>query len=246
MTTTPGSSLGSNNGGATGLRLSGVSRRFGDRLVLNRIDLEVHTSQFVALLGHSGCGKSTLLRIVAGLDPEVEGEVLAPERRAVVFQDPSLLPWKRVRDNVALGLKGPDPAGRTARMLGEVGLASHARAWPLTLSGGEAQRVALARALIRDPELLLLDEPFGALDALTRIKMHQLLTDMCAKYRPTVLFVTHDVEEALLLADRVVVLDQGQFILDVAVDLDPPRKRTSAQFQAIRGEILSSLGVGDH
>jgi sulfonate transport system ATP-binding protein len=229
----------------TTLQLRGVSRRFGDRVVLDELDLDVEHGQFVALLGHSGCGKSTLLSIAAGLDREVVGEVVVPARRAVVFQEPSLVPWKRVLQNVTLGVKGGDVVARGERVLDEVGLTSHSRAWPLTLSGGEAQRVALARALIRDPELLLLDEPFGALDALTRIKMHELLVAMCAKYRPTVLFVTHDVEEALLLADRVVVLEGGRFGLDVAVDLEPPRRRTSAPFQAIREEILEALGVGD-
>lgn len=230
---------------STLMSLSGVTRRFGDRLVLDGLDLEVDAGQFVALLGHSGCGKSTLLRIAAGLDPQADGEVVVPTRRAVVFQEPSLVPWKRVLQNVTLGVRGADVAERGERVLAEVGLTSHARAWPLTLSGGEAQRVALARALIRDPELLLLDEPFGALDALTRIKMHELLVAMCVKYRPTVLFVTHDVEEALLLADRVVVLEGGRLTLDLPVDLPPPRRRISPPFQAIREAILGALGVSD-
>jgi sulfonate transport system ATP-binding protein len=231
--------------GRRGMRFDGVSRAFGDLVVLDALDLDVPAGQFVALLGHSGCGKSTLLRIAAGLDPDVEGEVAVPSRRAVVFQDPSLVPWKRVLHNVTLGVRGGDVTGRARQVLAEVGLTSHERAWPLTLSGGEAQRVALARALIRDPELLLLDEPFGALDALTRIKMHTLLAAMCAKYRPAVLFVTHDVEEALLLADRVLVLDGGRFALDIPVTLAVPRKRTSAPFQAVREEILDALGVSD-
>jgi sulfonate transport system ATP-binding protein len=227
------------------MRVRGVSRAFGERTVLDGLDLEIARGEFVALLGHSGCGKSTLLRIAAGLDPEAKGSIEVSQRRAVVFQDPSLVPWKRVIHNVTLGVRGDDVVGRARAVLAEVGLTSHERAWPLTLSGGEAQRVALARALIRDPELLLLDEPFGALDALTRVKMHALLAAMCIKYTPAVLFVTHDVEEALLLADRVVVLDQGRFIRDLSVTLEAPRRRTSAPFQAIREEILASLGVAD-
>jgi sulfonate transport system ATP-binding protein len=228
-----------------GMRFDRVSRSFGEHLVLDEIDLVVPPGQFVALLGHSGCGKSTMLRVAAGLDSEIDGSVTVPSRRAVVFQDPSLVPWKRVLHNVTLGVKGSDAVDRARQVLAEVGLTSHERAWPLTLSGGEAQRVALARALIRSPELLLLDEPFGALDALTRIKMHLLLAEMCVKYRPTVLFVTHDVEEALLLADRVLVLDGGNFTRDIDVALPIPRKRTSAPFQAIREEILDALGVVD-
>ncbi|MEI7547778.1 MAG: ABC transporter ATP-binding protein, partial [Actinomycetota bacterium] len=215
-----------------GVHLAGVGRAFDGRDVLAGLELHVPPGQFVALLGHSGSGKSTLLRLVAGLDPEFTGSVAAPERRAVVFQDPCLMPWKRVLANVVLGMGRADAAARGREVLEEVGLTDHARAWPLTLSGGEAQRVALARALIRDPDLLLLDEPFGALDALTRIRMQELLVAMYAKYRPTVLFVTHDVEEALLLADRVVVLEDGRVARDVSVDLAAPRRRTSPQFQA--------------
>jgi sulfonate transport system ATP-binding protein len=223
--------------------LQGVARSFGARAVLEGIDLEIERGEFVALLGHSGCGKSTLLRIAAGLDPGATGVIEVSPRRAVVFQDASLLPWKRVLDNVTLGLTGTDVAERARRVLAEVGLTTHERAWPLTLSGGEAQRVALARALVRDPELLLLDEPFGALDALTRVRMHGLLAEMCLKYTPAVLFVTHDVEEALMLADRVLVLDGGGFVIDRRVELERPRRRTSAPFQAMREEILGALGV---
>src|SRR4029078_5188258 len=148
-----------------------------DNVVLDGLDLEVPAGQFVALLGHSGCGKSTLLRIIAGLDAEADGDVDKP-RYAVVFQEPRLLPCERVLPTVTLGLNTEDRMPRARAVLGEVGLASHEKAWPYTLSGVEAQRVALARALVRDPELLLLDEPFGALDALTRIKMQLLLIDM--------------------------------------------------------------------
>jgi sulfonate transport system ATP-binding protein len=221
----------------------GVRRRFGSRTVLDGIDRDLHAGEFVALLGRSGSGKSTLLRAVAGLDPDVEGDVHVPERRSVVFQDPRLLPWKRVLPNVVLGLSGRDARSHGTTALAEVGLADHARAWPATLSGGEAQRVALARALVRDPQLLLLDEPFGALDALTRIRMHVLLRDLCARHTPAVLLVTHDVDEAILLADRVLVLVDGRIGLDVPVELEGGRQRRDPGFDALRTRLLAELGV---
>jgi sulfonate transport system ATP-binding protein len=223
----------------------GVRRRFGPRTVLDGVDLDLRAGEFVALLGRSGSGKSTLLRTVAGLDPDVEGDVLVPERRSVVFQDPRLLPWKRVLANVLLGLGGRDARARGTTALGEVGLSDHARAWPATLSGGEAQRVALARALVRDPQLLLLDEPFGALDALTRIRMHVLLRDLCARHTPAVLLVTHDVDEAILLADRVLVLVDGRIGIDVPVEMGPRRLRRDPGFDALRTRLLAALGVDD-
>jgi sulfonate transport system ATP-binding protein len=225
------------------LVLRQVGRRFGDHVVLEGVDLVIPSGQFVAMLGRSGSGKTTLLRIVADLDREASGDVFVPERRALVFQEPRLVPWKRVLPNVTLGVTGADARQRALDILDEVGLERHTRAWPATLSGGEAQRVALARALIRKPQLLLLDEPFGALDALTRLKMQALLFDMCAKYRPAVLFVTHDVEEALLLADRVLVLDGGRITVDEPVNLPAPRQATSAPFQAMRARVLAALGV---
>ena len=151
--------------------------------------------------------------------------------------------WKRVLANVTLGLRGSDRDETARRVLAEVGLDSNVKQWPSTLSGGEAQRVALARALVRNPKLLLLDEPFGALDALNRLKMQDLLRDMRLKYRPTTLMVTHDVEEAVALADRVLVLDGGQFVFDERVDIPFPRRRTSVAFQNVRGKALAALGV---
>jgi sulfonate transport system ATP-binding protein len=226
----------------------GVSRSFEGREVLRALDLSIKSDEFVALLGRSGTGKSTLLRIFGGLDPDYGGEVLVPDRRAVVFQESRLIPWQRVLANVVLGLRAEEDgkAGlreRGLRALDEVGLSDHAHVWPLTLSGGEAQRVALARALVREPQLMLLDEPFGALDALTRIRMHALLQDLCARHRPAVLLVTHDVDEAIQLADRAVVLVDGHITLDTDVDLARPRDRGDPGFIRLRNRLLLELGV---
>ncbi|ADP81097.1 ABC transporter ATP-binding protein [Pseudofrankia inefficax] len=222
-----------------------LTRSFGPRQVLRGIDLEAAPGEFVALLGRSGSGKSTLLRALAGLDAEAGGEILVPERRAVVFQDPRLLPWKSVLDNVTLGQHGAAAAERGRAALAEVGLTGHERDWPKTLSGGEAQRAALARALVREPALLLLDEPFGALDALTRIRMHALVQELCSRHRPAVLLVTHDVDEAVLLADRVLVLTDGHISLDVPVELPSPRLRGDGAFTALRSRLLRELGIDE-
>ena len=194
--------------------------------------------------GRSGSGKSTFLRALGALDGDFEGFVRVPERRAIVFQDPRLLPWQRVLTNVTVGLPATAAVREQARAaLREVNLADKAKVWPRTLSGGEAQRVALARALVREPELLLLDEPFGALDALTRIKMHGLLLDLCRRHTPAVLLVTHDVDEAILLADRVIVLTDGAISLDVEVEVPKPRARDSHEFATLRRRLLAELGV---
>jgi sulfonate transport system ATP-binding protein len=225
---------------------TGVRREFAGREVLSGVDLSIADGEFVALLGRSGTGKSTLLRILGGLDPSYQGEVLVPERRAVVFQEPRLLPWQRVLPNVSLGLKpsgGRDGVRRLSLdALAEVGLRDHAQAWPVTLSGGESQRVALARALVREPQLMLLDEPFGALDALTRSRMHVLLRELWARHQPAVLLVTHDVDEAIGLADRVLVLDRGVVTLSVSVTLNRPRHPGGADFIALREQLLTELG----
>src|SRR3954469_2292363 len=203
------------------VRLHAVARHFGLRAVLHDVSFDLAPGQFTALLGHSGSGKSTLLRAIAGLDHGVagSGELTAPERVSVVFQDSRLLPWRRVLDNVLLGADGREAADKGRSALAEVGLAGRERAWPNELSGGEAQRAALARSLVREPQLLLADEPFGALDALTRIRMHVLLRRLCEAHKPAVLLVTHDVDEAIVLADRVILLDDGTLRTDVRVDL---------------------------
>jgi sulfonate transport system ATP-binding protein len=227
------------------VRATGLSRAFDGRGILHDIDLEVRRGEFVVLLGRSGSGKSTLLRILARLDAEFTGELRVPTRPAVAFQDSRLLPWSRVLDNVVLGLHGRDVRRRAEELLAEVGLAERARAWPKTLSGGEAQRAALARALMREPDLLLMDEPFGALDALTRIRMHRLLRTLCDRYSPGVLLVTHDVDEAVLLADRILVLTEGRLSLDLPVALPAAGRRRTPEFTELRTRLLTELGVED-
>ncbi|WP_437531004.1 ABC transporter ATP-binding protein [Sorangium sp. So ce726] len=227
------------------VRIRGLVRRFGARVVLDGIDLTIERGEFVALLGRSGSGKSTLLRAIAELDDEVtgSGELNVPDNRAVVFQDTRLLPWARVLDNVILGLDVPQARERGLDALAEVGLAGRERAWPVELSGGEQQRVALARSLVRDPELVLADEPFGALDALTRARMHDLLRELCARHRPAVLLVTHDVDEAIALADRVLVIEGGRIAEERRIDLPAPRPLRDPRFLAHRESLLSALGV---
>jgi len=225
----------------------GLSRRYGDRTVLRDVDLDLVPGEFVAVLGASGSGKSTLLRALAGLDHEVDGAglVRTPDEVSVIFQDSRLLPWARIGDNVTLGLDRGDTARLAAAALAEVGLGGRERAWPNQLSGGEQQRVALARSLVREPALLLADEPFGALDALTRLRMHALLRDLHARHRPAVLLVTHDVDEAVALADRVLVLQDGRVVADRRVDLPTPRGRHDASAAALARDLLAELGVLD-
>lgn len=205
----------------------GLTKRFGSRAVLSDLDLDIAPGEFVALLGRSGSGKSTLLRVLAGLDAEVDGSAVVRGTVSVAFQQPRLLPWRRVWRNVVLGLPGRSADRALAEQaLAEVRLTDHADAWPRTLSGGEAQRLSLARALVREPGLLLLDEPFAALDALTRLAMHRLVEQLWQRHRPGVLLVTHDVDEALLLAHR--------------------RPRKLADHLDVRTKVLSDLGVTEH
>ena len=221
---------------AAAVRIRDLKRTFTLKGVLNGVDLDIAPGEFVALLGRSGSGKSTLLRALAGIDHEAEGtgEIALPPRIAVIFQDARLLPWMRVLDNVTLGLP-TEARSRAAQALEEVGLAGRERSWPHELSGGEQQRVALARALVREPALLLADEPFGALDALTRIQMHNLLRRLSERHKPAVLLVTHDIDEAIVLADRIVMLDDGR----IASDL-----RVADAHGDLRATLLSQLGVG--
>ncbi|MBP2586225.1 sulfonate transport system ATP-binding protein [Streptomyces sp. PvR006] len=227
------------------VRVNGLTRSFGDRQVLRNVDLTLARGEFTALLGRSGSGKSTLLRAVAGLDHTTvgTGEILVPRRVSLVFQDSRLLPWLRILDNVVLGLPGDDAKERGRAALDEVSLGGRASAWPHELSGGEQQRAALARSLVSEPELLLADEPFGSLDALTRIRMHRLLRRLYERHRPAVLLVTHDVDEAVTLADRVLVLDDGDFVLDLRIDLPTERDPGDPLFQRHRTTLLGALGA---
>jgi sulfonate transport system ATP-binding protein len=233
--------------GEPAVRVRNLYRSFGENGdVLSGLDLDIAPGEFVALIGRSGTGKSTLLRALAGLDRDVAGygQIRVPDAVSVVFQDSRLLPWKRVLDNVVFGLRGGDAAERGRRALAEVGLAGRERAWPFELSGGEQQRASLARSLVREPALLLADEPFGALDALTRIRMHTLLRRLCELHRPAVLLVTHDVDEAIVLADRVILLDSGVVRTDVRVQ---PRHRSPAEsgFAELRAFLLDRLGANE-
>lgn len=223
-------------------------KRYGGREVLRGLNLSVAAGEFVAIVGRSGCGKSTLLRLLAGLDQATAGAIsvdgnasagIHPGTR-IMFQDARLLPWRTVLQNVVLGL--PD-GGRTAALdaLREVGLAERADDWPANLSGGQRQRVALARALVHKPRLLLLDEPLGALDALTRIEMQCLIERLWQQHNFTVLLVTHDVAEAVTLGDRVVLIEQGNITLDMEIDLPRRRERGSAGFAALEGAVLDKV-----
>jgi sulfonate transport system ATP-binding protein len=230
--------------GGRAVHLRGLKKSFGGRGILGGVDLDIHRGEFVALLGASGTGKTTLLRILAGLEQADDGVVLVPRVRTTVYQEPRLVPSMRVLSNVTIGQRR-DAATRRAglRALTEVRLADHADAWPATLSGGEAQRVALARALVREPELLLLDEPFAALDALTRLKMQDLVGELFVRHQPAVLLVTHDVDEAIRLADRVLVLRAGAFVVDLRLEASQSRDRADPRFIEARRLLLRELGV---
>jgi sulfonate transport system ATP-binding protein len=221
----------------------GLRRHFGRRTVLNGVDLRLQRGEFVALLGKSGCGKTTLLRALSGLDTADEGTVLAPKARTVVFQEHRLMPWFKIWKNVVIGLPFAKTKAAARAALDEVGLSDHYDAWPVTLSGGEAQRVALARALVREPELLLLDEPFAALDALTRLKMQALVRALFERHRPAILLVTHDVDEAIVLADRILVMREGRMASEHRLSTGALRHRRGPEFAELREELLLELGV---
>jgi len=229
--------------GAT-LFIRSVGKSFGTRQVLRDIDIDIPAGQFVSLIGPSGVGKSTLLRIIAGLEPlsagavELESVNPRPDIR-MMFQEDRLLPWRSVLRNVTLGLRNGDEQARL--MLSSVGLEGREDEFPIVLSGGQRQRVALARALIHEPDVLLLDEPFGALDAITRAAMQMLLESLLARRPRTVVLVTHDVEEALLLSDRVLLMRDGQIARDLTIEQDRPRHRGDPALAALKEELLDGL-----
>jgi sulfonate transport system ATP-binding protein len=244
----------SRRAGGAPLTLRGVRKSFGAKTVLNGVDLHVPAGQFLTVVGRSGCGKSTLLRLIAGLDEPTAGRIEiegVSDGRArltrIMFQEPRLLPWARVDANVAIGL-GPaedhaQALHRSREALATVGLADRAGEWPSTLSGGQKQRVALARALVSAPGILALDEPLGALDALTRIEMQRLIEQVWLSNGFTAILVTHDVTEAALLGDRIVLIDHGAITADIPFDLARPRQRGSADFARTEAAILERLLV---
>jgi sulfonate transport system ATP-binding protein len=235
------------------ISLWGITKVFQDKPVLNGIDLLIPEGQFVAVVGRSGCGKSTLLRLIGGLDTVTSGTIrfgnsLFPATQnpvRVMFQEPRLLPWARVLANVEIGLgnQNQDSATRQHALatLSAVGLAERANEWPSILSGGQKQRVALARALVSGPRLLAFDEPLGSLDALTRLEMQSLLEAIWLRDRFTAILVTHDVAEALTLADRILMIEDGKIGLDLPVDLPRPRRRGSVDLASLEGRILDLL-----
>ncbi|HEY0065108.1 MAG TPA: ATP-binding cassette domain-containing protein [Telluria sp.] len=229
-----------------GVSLHGVGKSYDDKLVLSGIDLELAPGEFVAVIGRSGCGKSTLLRSIAGLETTDTGKIQTgapgdtPDLR-IMFQEARLLPWKTVLDNVALGLKGRRAYAEAEAALATVGLAARATEWPTVLSGGQRQRVALARALVHDPALLLLDEPLGALDALTRIEMQQLIESLWRERGFTAVLVTHDVQEALALADRVLLIENGKLALDLRVGLPRGKRRGTEAFGRLEQILLDRI-----
>jgi len=238
------------------LELARLSKTYADGThALADITLEVRESEIVSLVGGSGCGKTTLLRLIAGLDRPSAGEIRLDGERlsepsspavGIVFQEPRLLPWLTVADNVGFGLSGlaaGERRGRVAHALERVGLSEHARRWPRELSGGQQQRVAIARAFVTEPKVLLLDEPFSALDAFTRASLHEHLLGLWEESRPTVLLVTHDVQEAVTLADRAVVMQPkpGRIFDEQSLHLARPRDRLSPAFESATRRVLSTL-----
>ncbi|GAF64613.1 ABC transporter ATP-binding protein [Bacillus sp. TS-2] len=230
------------------LQLQDVKKSFGQQNVLDDINLSIHKGEFVSIVGKSGCGKSTLLRLIAGLDVASSGEVIFNKKKLesihpdirIMFQNGRLLPWKTVLENVGLGMKERSN-DRVFKALSQVQLESRANDWPSVLSGGQKQRVSLARALIQEPSLLLLDEPLGALDALTRLEMQQLIENLWVEKGITALLVTHDIEEAVALSDRVILIENGKIVLDQSIHLSRPRNRTSQAFTAVLDKILKRV-----
>jgi sulfonate transport system ATP-binding protein len=234
------------------VEISNLQKSFGNHQVLRDINLKVEKGEFIAIVGKSGCGKSTLLRLLAGLESASDGVIYTNGEQLkgrnqlakIMFQDGRLLPWKKVYQNVGLGLKA-DWNQRAEKVLEQVGLADRAYDWPSVLSGGQRQRVALARALVHEPEILLLDEPLGALDALTRIEMHQLIEDLWLDKKFTAVLVTHDVEEAVALANRVILIEDGEIVMNHPIKLPYPRQRDHPLFSPTVSQILNRiLGKG--
>ncbi len=244
---TPGT-VSTHKGQGVRLEIRGLSKKYGARQVLQHTELVIEPGEFVAIVGRSGCGKSTLLRLVAGLEEATAGTIrldgkdvkgLSDDTR-IMFQDSRLLPWRRVIDNVTLGL-AKDSHAAAADVLAQVGLAERQPDWPAKLSGGQRQRVSLARALVHNPKLLLLDEPLGALDALTRIEMHQLIEGLWQRSGFTALLVTHDVQEAVALADRVILIEDGRIALDERINIARPRRHDDPRFGELENRILNRV-----
>lgn len=233
------------------LAIRGLRKRYGDVSVLAGVDLNIGAGEIVALVGPSGCGKSTLLRLIAGLDTDFQGEIVVgstavrgpSQAVGVVFQEPRLFPWLDVSRNVAFGLPGGKPNALVSETLEVVGLESFSKALPKQLSGGMSQRVALARALVTEPQVLLMDEPFSALDAFTRMRLQDHLLTAWERYRPTLLLVTHDLDEAVYLADRVVLLGErpAKLQLTKVIEVPRPRERGNLSLAAVRAELLQAL-----
>jgi len=225
-------------------KLSGVRKRYGENTVLDNVDITVRKGEVVALVGPSGTGKTTVLRLLAGLESASGGRTEVTGNTSVVFQEPRLIQALRVWKNVLLddSLK-PDARERALTALQDVGLEEKLESWPVSLSGGQAQRVAVARALYRRPDLMLLDEPFSALDAFTRRSIQSLVLKLWAKYRFGVVIVTHDLDEALLLADRIVILSKGRICHETQVDLARERDVTSPEFNALKRDLLRQFSL---
>lgn len=230
------------------IQINKLEKVYDNRNVLNGLDVEIKKGEFVSVVGKSGCGKSTLLRLVAGLEDAEGGSIILDgekleglnKKARIMFQDGRLLPWKRIIDNVCIGLS-TEKRNKALEALAQVGLEERKDDYPSKLSGGQKQRVALARALVHNPDLLLLDEPLGALDALTRLEMQELIESLWRQKKFTAVLVTHDVEEAVAISDRVLLIDQGKISLDQTISLPRPRKRTNPAFALYVDDILSQI-----
>lgn len=232
------------------LVIKNLKKTYGKTQVLKGIDLEIAPGEFVAIVGKSGCGKSTLLRHLAGLEHPTSGAIIQDQEKLAsinkkarfMFQDARLLPWEKIAANVgvSLGLKG-DWREKATIALRQVGLENRANEWPSVLSGGQRQRVSLARALVTHPQLLLLDEPLGALDALTRIEMQELIEAIWQEHQFTAILVTHDVGEAVMLADRIILIEDGKITMNIKVDLPRPRDRGNSKFGKLESTVLTSI-----